>query len=602
MRVRAARGAVLAVVVAVAATVVPVRPAWGAPRVRLAQLAAGPGQVLALPFRLSHLGARWQGSEDAVVEVRTATRPGRWGRWQRLHVAHDLGDERRGRRLSGLVRADGARFVEARASGGQARHLEVVAIDAVGGRRLKVRTGRAARAGVGQPPVTSRGEWGADESMRRAPPSYSPINRMVVHHTVTPNDDPDPASTVRAVYAYHVRSNGWDDIGYNFLIDASGRIYEGRWARVHGPGEQPTGESLDGQGVVGAHAEGDNHGSVGVALLGTFIGRQPSPAAMDALRRLLAWKADRHGIDPLGTTTWNRGRTLPTIAGHRDVGATACPGDDLYASLPSVRKGVAAAVDEARAAVTRGYWALARDGRVFAFGEARAPLGSGVAFLAAGAAAIAATPSGQGYWVLTSGGRVLPFGDAPFLGSPEVVGATGRGLAIVATPSGLGYWVLEGSGRVRAFGDAADLGSVTGVASPSPVVAMAASPSGRGYWVATGDGAVHGFGDARLAGSARGIRLQQPVVALAPKADGSGYWLVGRDGGVFAFGTARFAGSLPGQRVRANVVAARATASGRGYYLLADDGRVLPFGDARFHGAPSGLSPSGPAVDLALRP
>lgn len=323
-------------------TLVPVPLAWSAPRVQLAELAAGAARVLPLPFQPSHLGVRWEGSEEAGVEVRTALVPGVWGPWQPVAVAHDLGDPDRGQVLSGLLRADGARYAQARAHG-DARHLTVVAIDAVGGPRRLVRARPAAAAApAAQPPVIPRSRWGADESMRRGSPSLARITRMVVHHTVTPNDDPDPASTVRAIHAYHVRANGWEDIGYNFLIDASGRVYEGRWARNYGPGEVPTGESTDGLGVVGAHAADNNTGSVGVALLGDFSRRAPSAAAMESLAGLLAWKADRHGVDPLGSTTWSGGRTLPTIVGHRDAGRTSCPGDQLYARLGGLRHDVAA--------------------------------------------------------------------------------------------------------------------------------------------------------------------------------------------------------------------------------------------------------------------
>ncbi len=342
MRARRVRLAVLAAVMATAWTVVPVRTAWSAPRIRIAELPATAGRLLSTPFPLSHLGVTWSGSEDAVVEVRTGVVRGVWGPWQRLAVAHDLGDAARQVVFSGLVRADGARFAEARSTG-EARQLSVVAIDAVGGPRRLVRAPRpaAVAAPAGQPPVVSRAQWGADESLRGGSPSFAPVSKAAVHHTVTPNDDRDPASTVRAVYAYHVRANGWEDVGYNFLIDAAGRVYEGRWARVYQPGEAPTGESTDGLGVVGAHAAGNNAGAVGVALLGDFSRRPPSLAAVEALAQLLAWEADRHGIDPLGATTWSGGRTLPTIVGHRDVGATACPGDELYARLPAIRQSAA---------------------------------------------------------------------------------------------------------------------------------------------------------------------------------------------------------------------------------------------------------------------
>lgn len=344
MRLRRARVAVLATVLAMAWTVVPVRLAWSAPRLRLSELAATAGRTVSTPFALSHLGVRWVGDEDAAVDVRTALVPGLWGPWQRVAVTHDLGDATRRVVFSGLIRADGARFAEARAAG-DARRLTVVAIDAVGGRRRLVPAPPPAALGApaGQPPVVSRAQWGADESLRRGAPTFAPVAKIVVHHTVTPNDDPDPASTVRAIYAYHVRANGWADVGYNFLVDAAGRVYEGRWARAYAPGESPTGESAGGLGVVGAHASSNNEGSVGVALLGDFTRRPPSAAAMDAVTRLLAWEADRHGIDPLGSATWSGGRTLPTIVGHRDVGSTSCPGDRLYAGLPALRQAVAAA-------------------------------------------------------------------------------------------------------------------------------------------------------------------------------------------------------------------------------------------------------------------
>lgn len=601
--------AVVALVLSVAAVVVPVRMAWSAPELRVAELGV-PGvrrlavpfarlapplaRAVSAPFAVSHLGVRWTGDEDAVVEVRTADAPGAWGAWRAVEVAHDLGDEGRREVLSGLERASGDRHVQVRARG-DARDLEVVAIDAENGPRHLVRDRPpAAGAAVAGPAVVTRSQWGADESMRRAPPSHAPVSRLVVHHTVTPNDDPDAASTMRAMYAYHVRANGWDDLGYNFVVDASGRVYEGRFGGGPDPGESPYGE-----GVVGAHAEGQNTGSVGVAVMGTYTRRAPPQAAVDGVVRVLAWQADRHGIDPAGTTEWAGGQRLPTVAGHRDVGSTDCPGDHLYDRLPAVRRAAASVVAAARGASPPGYWVVGRDGRVLPFGGAAAPLGPLAAGLAAPAAGIAPTSSGNGYWVLSEGGRVLPFGDALPLGSPELLGVLdppGRGVAIEGTPSGLGYWVAEEGGRVRGFGDARALGGPSG----GPVVGLAGTPSGRGYWVATADGRVEAFGDARHLGSAAG-RRGAPLVAIAPSQGGGGYWLVAADGAVLAFGAARRAGGLPERRVRARVVDARASATGRGYYVLAEDGSVHAFGDAPAIGAASGQLPGGAAA-LAVRP
>ncbi|HET7488062.1 MAG TPA: peptidoglycan recognition protein [Acidimicrobiales bacterium] len=595
-----------AVVLSAASAVVPVSMAWGGPATRLASLAAPPaptlsvpfaraplgvGRSLALPFPVSHLGVRWKGSDSAVVEVRTAERAGQWGPWRVAEVAHDLGDEAHRVVLSGLVRAGGARFAQVRARG-DAAGVEVVAIDTEHGRRRLVRAAAPpARADVADPPVITRAQWGADESIRRHAPSFAPVTRMVVHHTVTPNDDPDPAATMRAIEAYHVKANGWDDIGYNFVVDAAGRVYEGRWARNYGPGETHDGESLDGQGVVGAHAEGENAGSVGVALLGEFTGRDPSPAALDALQRLLAWKAERNGIDPLGTTTWAGGQVLPTIVGHRDVGQTTCPGDRLQSRLGAVRQAVGAVVARDRASVPPAYVVLGRDGTVVALGTADPGLvgGLGPALLAPGAA-IAATPSGRGWWALTGNGRVLPSGDAPLLGSPELsalLGPVGRTVAIEPTPSGLGYWVAGEDGRVWNFGDAPNLGS----APAGPVVGMARTTSGRGYWLATGSGRVMAFGDAPYLGDAPG----RSIVAVAGAAGGRGYWLVGSDGSVYPFGTARRAGGLPQRGIADRVVAARPSHLGHGYYLLGAGGAVYAFGDAVSYGTAAGRVGTGAA-------
>jgi len=602
-----------AAVMTAASVVAPVSMAWSAPQLRVAELAvpAPPtvpapfarlvlplARVLTAPFELSHLGVRWTGSEDAVVEVRTAPVAGAWSPWQTVAVAHDLGDTRAGEVLSGLVRADGARVVQARARG-DAGGLRVMAIDAVNGPRHLVRAyPKPAGAEVAQPQIVTRARWGADEGMRRpTPPTFAPLSRMVVHHTVTPNDDPDPASTMRAMFAYHVRGNGWDDLGYNFVVDASGRVYEGRWARAYAAGETPTGESPDGLGVVGAHAESENVGSVGVAVMGNYTDRAPPQAAVDAVQRILAWKAERNGIDAQGTTTWAGGRVLPAIAGHRDVGSTSCPGDQLWSRLPAIRRAVAAQVGQARAAVTPGYVVLARDGKIVPFGGAGAGLiGTVSPLLLNPAAAIASTPSGRGYWALSEGGRVLPSGDAQGFGSPEGSGLLGppvKAVAIEPTPTGLGYWVAEEGGRVSAYGDAPALGSPSGGA----VVGVAGTASGRGYWVATADGRVSAYGDAATHGSAAG-RRGPSIVALAASA-GGGFWLVAADGVVLPFGAARRLGGLPERGVAATVVDARPSMSGRGYYLLGSDGAVFAFGDAAFFGAPTGQVGAG-ATGLAV--
>lgn len=211
-----------------------------------------------------------------------------------------------------------------------------------------VRTPAAANAATDQPAVVSRGGWGADPALMTWSPQFYATKKLIVHHTDTSNDYVDQAGAeaqVRSIYYYHSVTQGWGDIGYNFLIDKFGTIYEGRYSRDYA-GTSPTGDDASGLGVTGAHTGGWNSGTVGVALLGTLTSSDATPAARDALERLLAWEASRNGIDPQGSGTFVNpvsGATIttPNIAGHRDYAATACPGDAFYPTLPALRTAVA---------------------------------------------------------------------------------------------------------------------------------------------------------------------------------------------------------------------------------------------------------------------
>jgi hypothetical protein len=186
---------------------------------------------------------------------------------------------------------------------------------------------------AGAPAVVPRLSWGANESIKRAPPSYASSTRFaVIHHTAGSNTytRAESAAIVKAIQLYHVRGNGWNDIGYNFLVDKYGQVFEGRFGGMD-------------RNVVGAHAEGFNTGSVGVAVLGTYGAATLPTPARTALVRLLAWRLDVAHVDPLSTFSWISGgnarfpRGVPlflrTVVGHRDTGFTDCPGDRLYAQL-----------------------------------------------------------------------------------------------------------------------------------------------------------------------------------------------------------------------------------------------------------------------------
>jgi hypothetical protein len=202
-----------------------------------------------------------------------------------------------------------------------------------------------------EPSIVSREGWGADPAYMTWAPQFYSTKKLIVHHTATTDNYTDQAGAetqIRSIYYYHSVTQDWGDIGYNFLIDKFGTIYEGRYSRDYA-GANPTGDDATGRGVTGAHTSGWNSGTVGVALLGTLTTHDATPAARDALTRLLAWEASRNGINPEATEAFINpvsGATIttPNIAGHRDYAATACPGDTFYPTLPALRRDVAALI------------------------------------------------------------------------------------------------------------------------------------------------------------------------------------------------------------------------------------------------------------------
>jgi hypothetical protein len=191
---------------------------------------------------------------------------------------------------------------------------------------------------TGSPPLITRPAWGANEAIRRAAPLYArSLQLAVVHHTAGSNSytASQSAAIVRGIEVYHVKGNGWNDIGYNFLVDKYGQVFEGRYGGVD-------------KNVIGAHAEGFNTGSVGIALMGTYGSTAPTAAEKTALVNLLAWRLDLAHVDPLSTLTYTSGGNarfpagtpvfLRAVSGHRDTGFTTCPGSVLYAQLGALAR------------------------------------------------------------------------------------------------------------------------------------------------------------------------------------------------------------------------------------------------------------------------
>jgi N-acetylmuramoyl-L-alanine amidase len=303
------------------------------------------------PPGVTHLAVHWQRARAARVRV-ALSRDGRhFGRARAVEL-DDVFEARPGRETYGAIivahRVRAVRVFTDR----PLRRLTVLWLDDSG--RPVRSLARKASVGYPQPKVVPRVDWGANESYRFDssgqeiwPSAFYPVQKLIAHHTATRNNDPDPAATIRSIYYYHAVTQGWGDIGYNFLIDEAGNVYEGRHTFDHASGSSPTEENSLGEGVTAAHAQGYNSGTVGIAILGTLTNQDATPAARSALERLLAWESDHHGIDPQGSSLYTNPvsgtqATFPNIAGHRDVAATECPGGVFYATLPTIRSEVAA--------------------------------------------------------------------------------------------------------------------------------------------------------------------------------------------------------------------------------------------------------------------
>jgi hypothetical protein len=307
------------------------------------------------PFAL--VGARWRAPSRPVLELRARLAGGRWSRWVSAACAGhgpDRPSEREGcfgeplwagdadaiqLRSEGRISGVRLHFVSA---GSRARDAPAGMAHA---RAAGVPLARPTlSAGPGQPPIIARSAWAGTRARPAVPPSYGAVRMAFVHHTDGLNgySAAQVPSIIYAIYLYHRYSNGWNDIGYNFVIDDFGRVWEARAGGIDLP-------------VVGAQAGGYNLESTGAAILGTFTSVLPSAAALDALERLLAWKLSLHGlasgervrveVDPADAfyTPFSPGQViwLPRVAGHRQGCSTDCPGNALFARLPRVRARVA---------------------------------------------------------------------------------------------------------------------------------------------------------------------------------------------------------------------------------------------------------------------
>jgi N-acetylmuramoyl-L-alanine amidase len=275
------------------------------------------------PFSLA--GLRWRGRATPDVEVRVRRSGGGWSAWRHLGV-HGRG----GSDPAWAGRATALQYRLDRRVPGLRVHFV-----AVGRRSARARASQTTATPF---PYVTREGWGADGCVPREGPIYGEVKAVHVHHTVSLNDytPAEAPQIVLAICRYHRNSNGWNDIGYNALVDKYGTLYEGRAG------------GLD-QAIVGAQAQGFNSQTAGIANIGDYTSIAASRESLAATANYIRWKLGVHGQPLSGPVTVRSAGgsasrypagtnvTLERVIGHRDTGRTSCPGDALYDQLPEIR-------------------------------------------------------------------------------------------------------------------------------------------------------------------------------------------------------------------------------------------------------------------------
>lgn len=340
--------------------------------------------VFEAPHEFQLLGLNWAQSlpdgTTATLEIRFKDTKGQWSEWEPIHTDNDHADHDNASEMdeqwSYVITNDSTAF-QYRANLNTADSsltpkLADINFDYIDGGESSTVEELDRLIFDDNDEIISREEWGADEAYLYAstynqdgsdyenaegssnnypdleithtvkelngkpllwPLEYAKnVDKIVIHHTASTQNLDDSEKLMRSIYAYHAMTRGWGDIGYNYLIDADGNVYEGRYG---------------GAGVVAGHTSGYNTGSVGIALLGHFEETPISAEMMKALMGVIYDQALLHDIDPDGSSSF-RGKVMPNIMGHRDLSATACPGEVAYDYLPEVISAVGKSLDKRR--------------------------------------------------------------------------------------------------------------------------------------------------------------------------------------------------------------------------------------------------------------
>jgi hypothetical protein len=315
--------------------------------------------VIDAPFPYNAVVPQWiaeiPGSASIAIQLRTGTGDGRWSEWFTIHDNHDwtLPDDPDMVGDMITVPATDVTHDELQYSVSLSRfdglpsptfnELRLTFIDSTNGPSTESLVAsqeaviqsapESAESGYPRPPVISRDIWCTHSDCNYSDGlEYENVTHLILHHTVSNNNNSDWAAVVRAIWSFHTFTRGWGDIGYNYLVDMNGVIYEGH---------------LGGDDVAGTHAAQANKGSMALAMIGDFRTVTPPSAMRDSAANLFAWKADQKNIDVydagmLPQMDWG----LPHLMGHRDVyGTTQCPGDRGHDLLPWLRNEVASRIN-----------------------------------------------------------------------------------------------------------------------------------------------------------------------------------------------------------------------------------------------------------------
>ncbi|MFL5758744.1 MAG: N-acetylmuramoyl-L-alanine amidase [Thermomicrobiales bacterium] len=304
----------------------------------LSASALAKGQIVAAEFTFFAVGAHWPASVGTwpAVELSFSEDGKNFSSPITVYASvEERGISPTGRYFTGLVFTSGTTHIRYRTLDGNGNATPVPGfaltyIDATNGPNP---ISPASLPTLKKPTVISRAGWGADNSLRFDqwgeiwPKEYQLVEHAIIHHTDTFNgygNGPGAAAEVRSIYYYHAVTQEWGDIGYNYLVDHYGNVYEGR---------------VGGENVVGGHAFQYAYGSSGIGTLGNFAVQDITSSCQAAIVAIVAWATRNR--DPLGRKDFHEAPNLPTISSHRNVNQSTCPGDFLYADLPAIRQSVA---------------------------------------------------------------------------------------------------------------------------------------------------------------------------------------------------------------------------------------------------------------------